>query len=68
MATQTQEKTGSEQQIQGETQETRYERGLKKMSEVYGVPDNAVLEPLVRPEECSRDLTGGQADSEPERR
>ena len=46
MATQTQEKTGSEQQIQGETQETRYERGLKKMSEVYGVPVEEVVAPL----------------------
>ena len=46
MATQTQKKTGSEQQIQGETQETRYERGLKKMSEVYGVPVEEVVAPL----------------------
>lgn len=46
MATQTQEKTRSEQQIQGETQETRYERGLKKMSEVYGVPVEEVVAPL----------------------
>src|SRR3989442_7559865 len=37
MATRPQEKTGSEQQIQEETQKTRYERGLKKLSEVYGV-------------------------------
>src|SRR6266699_1186404 len=43
---QTQVKTGSEQQIQGETQETRYERGLKKMSEVYGVPVEEVVAPL----------------------
>ena len=46
MATQPQEKTGSEQQIQEETQETRYERGLKKMSEVYGVPVEEVVAPL----------------------
>ena len=46
MATQTQVKTGSEQQIQGETQETRYERGLRKMSEVYGVPVEEVVAPL----------------------
>src|SRR5258708_34829324 len=46
MATRPQEKTGSEQQIQEETQETRYERGLKKMSEVYGVPVEEVVAPL----------------------
>src|SRR6266852_4467616 len=46
MATQTHVKTGSEQQTQGETQETRYERGLKKMSEVYGVPVEQVVAPL----------------------
>lgn len=51
MATQTQENTGSEQQIQGETQETRCERGLKKMSEAYGVPVEEVVAPL-------RDLAG----------
>src|SRR5258705_8621162 len=46
MATQTQEKPGSDQQIQEETQETRYERGLKKMSEVYGVPVEEFVAPL----------------------
>ena len=46
MATQKQVKTGSQQQIQGEKQETRYERGLKKMSEVYGVPVEEVVAPL----------------------
>ena len=39
-------KKGSEQQIQKETQESRYERGLKKMSEVYGVPVEEFVAPL----------------------
>ncbi len=43
---QTQAKTGSEQKIEGKVQETRYERGLKKMSEVYGVPVEEVVAPL----------------------
>src|SRR6266404_9160466 len=46
MATQPQEKTGSEQQIQEETQKTRYERGLKKMAEIYGVPVEEFIAPL----------------------
>ncbi len=46
MAAQTQRKTGSEQQTQGQAQETRYERGLKKMTEVYGVPVEQFIAPL----------------------
>jgi len=45
MATQTQRKTETEQQIQ-QTPETRYTRGLKKMTEVYGVPVEEFIKPL----------------------
>ena len=43
MATQTQRTAAAEQQNQGET---RYERGLKKMSEVYGVAVADFVAPL----------------------
>src|SRR5260370_3822105 len=46
MATQVQKKTGSEQQTQGQTSQTRYERGLKKMSEIYGGPVEQAIAPL----------------------
>src|SRR5258706_10228862 len=46
MVTPTQRTTASEQQSQGQTPESRYERGLKKMTEVYGVPVEAVVAPL----------------------
>ena len=43
MATQT---PGSKQRIQEQTQETRYERGLRKMTEVYGVPVEEFIAPM----------------------
>ncbi len=46
MATQTQGKTGSERPSPGQTQEARYERGLKKMAEIYGVPVEDFIAPL----------------------
>jgi 4-carboxymuconolactone decarboxylase len=46
MATQTQGQTGSERPIQGQTEEARYERGLKKMTEIYGVPVEEFIAPL----------------------
>jgi len=33
-------------QTQGQTQEARYERGLKKMAEIYGVPVEGFIAPL----------------------
>ncbi len=46
MATQTQGQAGSGRPIQGQTQEARYERGLKKMTEIYGVPVEEFIAPL----------------------
>src|SRR5258705_161443 len=46
MATQTQATTGLETEMVDNSTLSRYERGLKKMTEVYGIPVEEVIAPL----------------------